>query len=186
MPLHIQALLLRRIQHVEHPLLALRHRQKVHDLGQPCHTGQLCQTVHRAGVKFRPGIFQPRHRRHAGGDVHKLTHGQILRRVVHVDHRLLPQHIGNLVGVGHHRRGAVGHHGRRKGARREHGALDVDVRVHKARRQIGPLPVDHLVCQRRVGPAALLHIGHKPVQNIDHRRVNLPGEHIDKAHVFHR
>ena len=45
MPLQIQPLLLGGLQNVKHALLALRHGQEVHHLGQPHNALELCQAA---------------------------------------------------------------------------------------------------------------------------------------------
>ena len=128
----------------QHLGVARGHTREVHHLAQTDDTGP----VHGLGDilcrDFKAGGFQTgrgwRTGRHLGEDVHRLHQGFVM----HHAHAFQPQHIGDLMRVGEHRRGAMGDHSAGKFRRCQHAAFDVHMPVTQAGDHIAALCLDHL------------------------------------------
>ncbi|CCY84003.1 unknown [Clostridium sp. CAG:149] len=143
MSLQIQSVFLSGLNNIHHPVIPVHHSVKVHDLCQSHRSLETGQSVDILCKKFSPGILTARHCRHTAWDVHKLAHGKIASRIVHVDNALPSIDISYLMGIVNNRRGSVGDHRLGKVAGRHHGTLNMHVRVDQSRNQITPLPVIH-------------------------------------------
>ena len=184
MALDIQAVLLRRLNDVHHPVVPFYHADKVHHLSQPDDVGQLSQTVYRGGVNDRPGVLQPWHRRHAGGNVDELAHGQVQPCVVHIVYRFLAKDVGDLVRVGDHGGGAPRNDSPGEVPGGHHTAFNVDMGVDKARNQEVIFPVYHLFGKAQLlGGVLVLHMDHKALVYKYGGGIDFTGEYIDIADV---
>ena len=158
----------------EHGRVGADHAREVHHLGEPQHPGARLERgevdrVERGARALHVG------RRHAGGGHHEHRHRRALGALEHEADALEPEHVGDLVRVGDHRRRAARHHRARELRRRHHGALDVDVGVEQTRGQVGAAEVD---VARRVGADADDAAGDR-----DLGRVDLAGEDVDQLEV---
>ena len=77
-------------------------------------------------------------RGHAAGRAEQEIEAYLTAAADHKVNALHAQHVGDLVRIGYYPDGAVTDHDAGILARREHGALDVDMTVDETRHQIGP------------------------------------------------
>jgi hypothetical protein len=92
------------------------------------------------GIQPGAGGFHVRGR-HAGGQGEEAVHGLALGRSEHVVDARRPQHVGDLVGIGHHGGGAAGGHGAGEFGDAGHGTFDVDVRIDEPGGHVATLQV---------------------------------------------
>ena len=149
----------------------------VHQLSQPQYPGLLIVGAQLLRFQHRAGLVQPGGR-HAGGQ-HKVDRKRQI--FCGLQHKVQPRrtgHIGDLVRVGDHRRGAVGQHRLFKSRAAEHGAFNVDVPIHKPR-------ADILALQVQLGLAGIVsHAKDDPLTDGYIGLLDLVCEHVDDPGIF--
>ena len=114
----------------------------------------------------------------AGGDHKEHGEGEPFRLIQHVLDAVRAAGVGDLVGVGNHRCGALLQHTVGKAGGMGHGRFDMHVTIDETGAQIGPFCVDFL-------PAGVVADAEDdPIADGDVPLLDGPSEHVDYVGVF--
>ena len=150
---------------------------EIHHLRQALNPGMLKEAVDIPVVQIGAALVHGG-RGNTGGDHKTHIHRKILRSGQHIINAVGAHDVGDLMGIGNHRGGAVGNHRPGKLRRADQAGLQVDMGVDKAGADDPPGHI-HL---RLPMVAAQAH--DQPLGNRDVPGVQLPGEHIHIGGVF--
>ena len=162
---------------LHHLRVAVDGAHKVHHLRQTLYPGMVVEGVDGAVVQIGAGLVQ-RRGGYAGGQHEAHIHRQILRGLQHILDAVGTHDVGDLVGVGDDRGGAVGQHGLGKLCGTDQRALQMDVGVHEAGQHDLAADIhllDAVVCA---------HAHDKPLRHGDIPVAQLVGEYVDVGGVF--
>ena len=160
-----------------HLRVAVDGAHEIHHLRQPLYAGVVVEGVDGAVVQIGAGLIQ-RRGRYAGGQHEAHVHRQILRGLQHVLDAVGAHDVGDLVGIGDDRGGAVGQHGLGKLRGTHQRAFQMDVGVHKARQH--DLAADIYLLRAVI----FAHAYDESLRHGDVAVTQLVGEHVDVGGVF--
>ncbi len=152
--------------------VAGHHAWVVHHLGEPDRAELLDQRSDLGGMQLSPRTLE-RRCGHAARGADPERERQVRRSLRQRDDARYAEHVGDLVRVSRHRRGAMREHGPDELIDPELGGLQVHVRVDEAGRQrgtgqVGDLPRvprapagDHAICHGKVGVNPLPGAGYE-------------------------
>ena len=148
------------------------HAGIVHHLRQPLHPWVVVEGINGAVIQHRAALVHGRGG-NAGRQHKPHVHRQPLGSLQHVLHAVGTHDIGNLVGVRHNGGGAVGQNCLHKLFGGNHGALQVDMGVNKARE-------DQLAAHVELRLTAVrAHTYNQPLRHGNVPMAELIGEYVD-------
>ena len=177
---HGLAGVLRRGNLGQHLRIAADDAGKIHHLAQPDDAGPAHRLGHVLCADFKACGLQPRRGRCAGRHLREDVDRLHQRLVMHHPHTFKAQHIGDLMGVCEHCRGAMRDHRAGKFRRGQHATFDMHMPVAEPRDHVASACVDHLgVCtdamggvRSAIGKASVLDGQIMPVQHFACVHVN--------------
>ena len=162
---------------LQHLAVAGHGAHVVHHLRKTPHSWVLVEGVDGAVIEHRAGFIQ-RRCRYTAWQHEPHVHREVFRGLEHEVDAVNAHDVGNLMGIGDHGGGAVGQERPAQLRRRDQGALQVDVAVHKARQDD---PAGHVVFHVALVAS---HAHDEPVGHGDVALENLIGKDIEIARVL--